>query len=81
VHSFEPDDPVLLPSGETGRVVGENCEGVCVRYDGALAEQSAYVTLPSKLLRRYLPGLRLPAPVRVLMSEPGVVRIFAAAKA
>jgi hypothetical protein len=81
VNDFEPDDPVLLPSGETARVVGENSEGVCVRYDGALSEQSAYVTLPAKLLRRYVPGLRLPAPVRVVRGESGVVRIIAAAKA
>lgn len=62
---FERNDPVVLPSGETGRVIGETLEGVEVRYDGALIPEHAFVTIAPKLLRKYVPGLRLPKPVRV----------------
>jgi hypothetical protein len=65
VSRFEPDDPVVLPSGDTGRVLCETPAGVEVRYDEPLNPANSCVTIAAKYLRKYVPGLRLPRPVRI----------------
>lgn len=67
---FEEGDHVVCPTGDTARVVRETLEGVEVRYDGALVREHATMVIAGKYLRKYVPGLRLPEPVRIGKGEP-----------
>ena len=62
---FDKGDHVVCPSGETGRVIGITLEGIVVKYDGALIPEHGLVTLPEKLLVKFVPGLNMPKPKRV----------------
>ncbi len=63
---FAAGDRVITPRGETARVLSKGPEGrIELRYEDALAERCAHVALLPKLLRRLLPGRRIPEPVRL----------------
>jgi hypothetical protein len=63
---FEIDDDVVTPAGEEAFIVAVLDDGRFeVQYKFPLNRDNARVVLKGRLLRKYVPGLRLPRPVRV----------------
>jgi hypothetical protein len=63
---FVEGEFVITPLGEVAEVIGMGEDGrVELHYEEALIERNAYVALEPKLLRRYVPGERMPHPVRL----------------
>jgi len=66
VSRFEKGDHVVTPTGEEAVVIGEPAGFfVPLKYDGALDIRDAFLDLHEKFLRKYVPGLKMPKPVRV----------------
>lgn len=67
VGGFERGDRVITPLGEKARILGRAPGGrLELRYEEAFSEYWAYVALKPKLLRKVIPGKRLPEPVRLV---------------
>jgi hypothetical protein len=63
---FQKGDHVVTPAANTARVIGA-VQGriVPLRYDDPLDPADALVDLDERLLRKYVPGLKMPKPVRI----------------
>lgn len=62
---FNKGDHVVTPSGDTAVVrLVDRCE-LELEYDDPLNRKHGTLRLKEKLCRKYVPGLRMPKPVKV----------------